>query len=391
MLRDGNVFRRIIAPFMFVCILFLAAAPTVLATSDVQKDAALGAPQHYLALGDSLAYGFQPNGDHTHGYVDDFITFLQSQGVKDNLNAGCLGETSSTFINGGECPYHPYFHHSLLLRVAIYNIKHSAGQVTLVTLDIGANDLLGDINSTTCKVSNTFTADLQTLDTNLTQTILPQLHAALKDNQGRILGNLMLLNYYDVFQNKCPNTVENVQMINDHLAHDVEAFGTLVNIFEAFGGAAVPNPNICTDTWACSPAPGPDIHPTTAGYQVIANAIEEALQPHGKENAICTYKYFATGVANTTTLSNFQVPEGCILVLDSLSGKLKNTSWDNGAVLAFPPGTYGGEISSGEYEIQPVNNAKNGFCARVAQLTTNHDTFSHAGPLPEWDSQNKSY
>ena len=85
----------------------------------------------------------------------------------------------------------------------------------------------------------------------------------------------MLLNYYDAFQNVCPNTVQNIQKVNSHLARDVEGFGTLVNIFEAFGGTAIPNPNICNDTWMCSPPPGPDIHPTTAGYQVMASALEK--------------------------------------------------------------------------------------------------------------------
>ena len=149
-------------------------------------------------------------------------------------------------------------------------------QVSLVTLDIGANDLLGDINPATCQVSNTFDTDLQTLDNNLTKTILPQLHAALKGKHGQITGSLMLLNYYDPFQNVCRNSVQNIQELNRHLARDVEGFGSLVNIFEAFGGAAVPNPNICNDTWMCSSSPGPDVHPTTAGYLVMASALERS-------------------------------------------------------------------------------------------------------------------
>src|SRR5216684_5678462 len=62
----------------------------------------VGPKQHYLALGDSLAFGFQPNGDFTHGYVPDFFQQdLQKDGVKDFLNLGCPGETSTTFITGG--------------------------------------------------------------------------------------------------------------------------------------------------------------------------------------------------------------------------------------------------------------------------------------------------
>ena len=285
MIRDVYIPRRVIVPFILGCILFLAfmlivlaGSPRALAGSSIQRNPAVGHPQHYLALGDSLAYGYQPNGDHTHGYVDDFFTFLRSQGVKDHQNLGCPGETSSTFISGGKCPYPSPFSSQLATAVAYLQQQAHAGQVSLVTLDIGANDLLPDTDPKTCKVSDTFTADLQKLDNNLTKTILPQLHVALKDNHGRITGNLMLLNYYDAFQNVCPNTVKNTQKLNEHLARDVEGFGTLVNIFEAFGGAAVPNPNICNNTWMCSPAPGPDIHPTTAGYQVIASALEKSYK-----------------------------------------------------------------------------------------------------------------
>ena len=122
MIRDVYIPRRVIVPFILGCILFLAfmlivlaGSPRALAGSSIQRNPAVGHPQHYLALGDSLAYGYQPNGDHTHGYVDDFFTFLQSQGVKDHLNLGCPGETSSSFISGGRCPY-PFSRVDLELR-----------------------------------------------------------------------------------------------------------------------------------------------------------------------------------------------------------------------------------------------------------------------------------
>ena len=291
MLRDVYVSRRIIAPFILGCILLLASVPIALANSGIQRNAVVGHPQHYLALGDSLAYGYQPNGDHTHGYVDDFFTFLQSHGVQDHQNLGCPSETSSTFINGGKCPYPSPFPSQLTAAVAYLQQQAHAGQVSLVTLDIGANDLLVDIDPQTCKVSDTLTADLQTLDNNLTKTILPRLHAALKGNHGQITGNLMLLNYYDAFQNICPNTVQNVQKVNEHLARDVAGSGALVNIFDAFGGAVTPNPNICKDTWMCSPPPGPNIHPTTTGYQVMASALEKICRSNTSRCMHHAYAY----------------------------------------------------------------------------------------------------
>jgi lysophospholipase L1-like esterase len=232
---------------------------------------------HYLALGDSLAYGFQPNDDHTHGYVDDLSTALQSQGVTNHVNLGCAGETTSTFLSGGKCSYPVK---SQLAAALAYLQQVPAGQATLVTLDIGANDILGhmniDMQNKACTVAvNLFKTDLQAMDQNLTQNILPKLHAALIDSDGQSTGNLVLLNYYNPFQNICPNTLSAIQTLNEHLEHDIQGFGTLVDIFGAFGGSTTPNSNLCSYTWMCSAPPlGPDMHPTTQGYQVMASAIE---------------------------------------------------------------------------------------------------------------------
>jgi lysophospholipase L1-like esterase len=291
MLRDVSISRRIMAPFLLACTLLLASVAPVLAVSAVKlqkpvkpsqpNNAVLSQPlpiTRYLALGDSLAFGFQPHGDHTHGYAHDLSTMLQSQGMTDHANLGCPRETTSTFITGGMCPYPSS---SQLATALAYLRQPHAGQATLVTLDIGANDLLGnmtiDLQKQTCGVDeNTFATNLQALDKHVTQTILPQLHDALKDPNGQITGTIMLLNYYDPFQNVCPNTLPFIQTLNTHLADDVKGFGTLVDIFAAFGGAATPNPHLCTYTWMCSAPPlGPDIHPTTTGYQIMASAIEE--------------------------------------------------------------------------------------------------------------------
>ncbi len=308
MFRRVSIPRRIIALFLLTCLLLLPSVSPALAAADNKPQQSDNQNQNqdqnqsqnqnqdqnqnqptilelsqqlpvtrYLALGDSLAYGFQPNDDHTHGYVDDLFTTLHSQGVTDHTNLGCPRETTSTFIAGGKCSYPSQ---SQLATALAYLQQRPAGQATLVTLDIGANDVLGDITinlqNKTCVVDvNKFDTDLQTLDKNLTKTILPQLHAVLIDQNGQITGILALLNYYDPFQNVCPNTLPLIQTLNTHLASDVKGLGTLVDIFGAFGGTAIPNPNLCNYTWTCSAPPlGPDIHPTTTGYQVMAHTIE---------------------------------------------------------------------------------------------------------------------
>ena len=69
--------------------------------SHVQAASSLAGPKAtYLALGDSLGFGFQPNGDFTHGYADDFFQHLHSQGTHTLENLSCNGETTVTMING---------------------------------------------------------------------------------------------------------------------------------------------------------------------------------------------------------------------------------------------------------------------------------------------------
>ncbi len=190
-------------------------------------------------------------------------------------NLGCYGETSFTFINFG-CPVPFLRKYSYLgpqLNAALDYLHQHSGQVSPVTLHIGANDLVFDFDRETCTVSPNFLTDLQALDTNLTQTILPQLHAALVV-KGQVTGDLVMLNYYDPFQNICPNTVSSFQTLNQHLASDVSGFGTIVNIFAAFGGSKTPNEKICTYTWMCTFFN--DYHPTNDGYSAIATAFEKS-------------------------------------------------------------------------------------------------------------------
>jgi lysophospholipase L1-like esterase len=283
MLKDAHIYRRIVVPITLGVLLLFAFTPAAFAASNssAQPNWHVRLKQHYLALGDSLAFGFQPNGDFTHGYVTDLFNKLQEEGVNDVANLGCPGETSTTFINGG-CPV-PNPPPPQLVSALFYLHTH-AGKVSPVTLDIGANDVLHDTIPGTCTVNVPgFKADLKKLDTNLTQVILPQLKEALEVN-GKVTGNIVMMNYYDPLQNICPNTVKFTQTLNRHLADDVQNFGSIVNVFRSFGGAKTPNPNICSYTWICTPPsspvcvfPCPDIHPMNLGYSVIANTFADAI------------------------------------------------------------------------------------------------------------------
>ena len=263
--------RRVFLPCSLAFVLFLLLAPSVFAHPSVSL---VGPKQRYLALGDSLAFGYQPDINYDDGYANDFYSTLKSYGSSRLANLSCPGESSTTMIKGG-CPVpvlrkYPYL--GTQLDAALFYLSHYAGQVSPVTLDIGSNDILSDINTSTCVINTgKFASDLATLDANLTQTILPKLHNALVVN-GKRTGDLIMMNYYDPFQNTCPNTVSYIQIFNQHLAHDVSRYGSLADVFDAFGGATTPNTHICSYTWECSIFH--NVHATDAGYSAIASAFE---------------------------------------------------------------------------------------------------------------------
>src|SRR5437868_8708248 len=104
MTGNRHMYRRIFV-LSLICLL-LTCTPAIVTfakAASSRSHSFVGPKAYYLALGDSLAFGYQPNLDWNHGYVDDFFTDLQSHGTTSLINMGCPGETSSTFMNGG-CP-----------------------------------------------------------------------------------------------------------------------------------------------------------------------------------------------------------------------------------------------------------------------------------------------
>jgi lysophospholipase L1-like esterase len=238
-------------------------------------------PHYYMALGDSLSFGYQPNLDFSSGFVDDIYTNLHSVGVTDLVNDACAGETTYTMINGGCVARfaHKGAYTGAQLQAAITFLKDSRhqGRVSPVTLEIGVNDVFADWNATTCSVSPNASVDLATMDFNLTNTILPELLKALATPTGATSGDLHLLNYYNPFAKECGNSAQFVHLLNDHLQKDAAQFRIpVVDVYTAFGGDAGTADNICDYTWMCD-ARFHDIHPTNKGYSIIADAVERAL------------------------------------------------------------------------------------------------------------------
>ncbi len=248
-------------------------------------------PTYYLAVGDSLAIGLQPSssGDAPtdHGYTDDLYAVFRL--VKPGLNLvklGCSGETSTTMIKGGLCTYTGS---RSQLDAAVSFLQEHQGQVALITLDIGANDVDGCVTVSPL---------------NIDQTCIQQGIGCVSSNLPWILGQLreaagpktpiVAMNYYDPFlaayvlgaagQTIAYQSWQATTGFNGVLESICQASGVPVaDVAKAFhisDFTSVPVINLpinvfltLTWTWMAAPPPlGPDIHPNSAGYATIASA-----------------------------------------------------------------------------------------------------------------------
>lgn len=249
------------------------------------------AQSSYLALGDSLAFGYSqakfnelfptenPADFHT-GYVDDFGKVLRLFAPHLQIvNDGCPGETTESFIKG-PCAYvatdgftlhHPYSGGpgSSQLSDALAYLGAHPGGVSPITLDIGANDALGLIEG--CKLEPACIAAgapgvFAHIGGNLA-LILSQLRAAAPHAQ------IVVLGLYNPFGETVAGGNALTAKLNEVMAGVAASVGARfadpLPVFNPPG--ALEAPTICLLTNMCTPLT--DIHPTDLGYAVLAGLV----------------------------------------------------------------------------------------------------------------------
>jgi len=98
---------------------------------------------YYVALGDSLAAGFQPNmgGRLTTGYVGRVHRTLRQEIPGLSLrNVACPGETTASMITGKHSQCH--YGAGSQLDAAVSFLGAHAGSIAFITIDMGVNDLI---------------------------------------------------------------------------------------------------------------------------------------------------------------------------------------------------------------------------------------------------------
>jgi lysophospholipase L1-like esterase len=251
----------------------------------------------YLALGDSIAFGYRPPqvrpapdyydpADFT-GYPEDVARALGLAVV----NAACPGETSASMINtrapSNGCernaangpgyrpalPLHVSYPGSQLDFAVGYLQQHP--DTRLVTIGIGGNDLFRCQELTDhCRgavLSQTLAATTANLDLIL---------ATLR-GQGGYQNTLVVVGYYAVNYRDLP-FVHQIEALNAALAGPAARYGARVaDTFSAFRAASAGHDDdTCTAglTFAL-PGGGCDLHPTARGQQLMAAVVERAIAP----------------------------------------------------------------------------------------------------------------
>lgn len=235
--------------------------PERLGPGVVDSDSAPGSPV-YVALGDSLAANVGV-ADAREGYVSRFHKQLaQNDGVAYGLrNFGVSGETSGTLIRGGQ------------LEAALGFMR--ANQVAYVTVDIGANNLLGHLGSEACSQSLEAAECRSRLQATFDgygphiEFILEEISDAAPE------ATIIFLTAYNPFSLGLGTEFETS---TDDALSDFNAIATAAALESGVLVADGFTPMMRT-TGATTHMldPVPDIHPTGIGFDILAVALLDAL------------------------------------------------------------------------------------------------------------------
>ncbi len=277
--------------WLIAAVALLAILATTLLTGPAVRGtlAASNRPQEYLALGNSVAFGFNPLLDRSN--ADNFIGYPTpvAAALKETLtNASCPGETSSHFISltGSDNGCGAYrLHFPLHVAYSTSQLEFADGflqshpKTLVVSIDIGANDLFvledgcgGNVN---CILSG-LPGMLATLSANL-DTIYGHIR-----NQDGYHHQLVALTYYSLNYSD-PIGTKVISQVNQVVADRTLAWkGIVADGFGAFAAASTAyGGDTCAAGLRIVVSSSPltcDIHPSPAGRDLLAQAIVNALR-----------------------------------------------------------------------------------------------------------------
>jgi GDSL-like Lipase/Acylhydrolase family len=285
-MRRSSTLRTVVIGTLLAGLLSAAPAVPAAAASPGNRN-----PNNYLAMGDSVPFGFNPllvqpgvNPDVFVGYPQLASDLFRPR--KKLFNASCPGETSTSLITGTRpdegCQDYRQFIGPLHVAYSGSQLEYAEGYVAayprtgLITMMIGANDLFLLLD--TCAgdfacVANGLPGLLDTLKTNLT-TIYTDLR------QSGFRGDFVAVTYYSLDYSDPVGTAV-IEAIDGVLANVTQGTfgGTVADGFGAFKSAAAAfgGDSCAAGLLIHLSATECDVHPSPAGAALLAKALRSAV------------------------------------------------------------------------------------------------------------------
>lgn len=213
---------------------------------------------NYLALGDSLSLGIDSNGNTNYGYSNVIANYLKK---KYKINQ-YTNEFSKSGARINDLLYNIETNQTININNESLSLKKCLRESDLVTLSIGGNDLLSKITLSTTTV--------ETLDDDeiikIIDETLKDLDKLLKELRKYAKEDIILLGYYNPYNNNYTNMDRLFAYLNTKTTNLCEKYDIeYIELYILFKNNKnyLPNPT--------------NIHPSTEGYQAIANKIIKNL------------------------------------------------------------------------------------------------------------------
>jgi lysophospholipase L1-like esterase len=258
----------------------------MLAGSTIAASAQGASGPRYLALGDSVSFGFITQAGFEYVNANNFIGFptYAGQDAKLNvINGACPGETTGSFLSSAApddgcrefraagAQLHVSYN-STQLAFALDFLK-SHPSTRLITVGLGANDVFllraACFGDPLC-----IETGLAAVTANM-ETILTDLRAT------GFTGTIIVVNYYSVDYSD-PTETGITTALNDALAAAAaQAGGVIADVFTAFQTATVPAGGKTCNAGLLNASPSNeftcDVHPSQSGQMLIGKVVAQTF------------------------------------------------------------------------------------------------------------------
>jgi len=262
----------------------------MLAGTTIAASAQGASGPRYLALGDSVSFGFITQAGFEYINADNFIGFptYTGQGAKLNIiNAACPGETTGSFLsstapdNGCRefrtlgAQLHVSYNSTQLAFALAFLKSHPSTR--LITVGLGGDDVLllraaclGDpfcIETGLSTVLAEVTANMETILTDLRAT--------------GFTGTIIVVNYYSVDYSDPAETGLTIALNDALAAAAAQAGGVIADVFTAFQTATVPAGGKTCNVGLLNASPASeftcDVHPSQSGQMLIGKVVAQTF------------------------------------------------------------------------------------------------------------------